>query len=96
MPAHVDAAYVLKRPVLSEKSTWAMNEQNRYAFVVDARATKDEIKAAIEKLYKVRVEGINTQRRKHKAKRFRTGVVIPSDTKKAIVKLHKDDKLEVF
>ena len=96
MPAHVDASYILKKPLLSEKSTWAMNEQNRYAFIVDARASKDEIRAAVEKIYKVRVEGVSTQRKKHKEKRFRTGVVIPADTKKAIVKLHKDDKLELF
>ena len=96
MPANVDASYILKKPLLSEKSTWAMNEQNRYAFIVDARATKDEIRSAVEHLYKVRVDTINTQRKKHKEKRFRTGVVVPSDTKKAIVRLHKDDKLELF
>jgi large subunit ribosomal protein L23 len=96
MPANIDSSYVLKKPLLSEKSTWAMSEQNRYAFIVDARASKDEIKAAVEKLYKVRVEGVNTQLKKHKSKQFRTGVVVPSDTKKAIVKLHKDDKLEMF
>jgi len=96
MPANVDSSYILKKPLLSEKSTWAMNEQNRYAFIVDARATKDEIKSAVEKIFKVRVEAVATQRKKHKTKRFRTGLVIPADTKKAIVKLHKDDKLELF
>jgi large subunit ribosomal protein L23 len=58
--------------------------------------TKTEIKSAVEKMYKVRVEGVNTIREKHKSKRLKFGVVIPAETKKAIVKLHKDDTIELF
>jgi large subunit ribosomal protein L23 len=96
MAAKVDAIHILKRPMLSEKSTYAMNELNRYAFVVDARASKDEIKAAVEKLYKVRVVGVNTMKQKHRTRALRFGVVKPADTKKAVVRLHKEDKLELF
>jgi large subunit ribosomal protein L23 len=96
MPANIDATYIIQRPLLSEKSTYAMNEQKRYSFVVDARATKTEIIDAIEKLYKVRVEGINTVREKHKSKRLKFGISTPATTKKAIVSLHKDDTIELF
>jgi large subunit ribosomal protein L23 len=81
---------------VSEKSTWALNEQQRYSFAVDRRATKDEIKAAIESLYKVTVVSVNTIMQKHKAKRYRTGIVVPMDTKKAIVTLKDGDKIELF
>ncbi|CAG0974240.1 50S ribosomal protein L23 [Phycisphaerales bacterium] len=93
---NIDPAYVVKKPLLSEKSTFAMNERKQYTFVVDPRATKTEIKAAIETLYKVRVEKVNTLIQKHKARRLRYGVVKPSPTKKAIVRLHADDTIELF
>ncbi len=96
MPANVDASYILKRPLLSEKSTFAMNEHNRYAFEVDRRASKTEIKSAVEKTYKVRVEGVNTITTKHKLKRTKFGVSLPADTKKAIVVINKDDKIELL
>ena len=95
MPANVAAEYIIKRPLLSEKST-AGNEQNRYAFLVDPRATKVEIKSAVEKLYKVRVEGVNTVMRRGKFRRLKYGLTQESTTKKAIVKLHKDDKIELI
>mgnify|MGYP001455886839 CR=1 FL=1 len=87
---------IIKKPLLSEKSTWAMNEQKRYAFLVDHRADKDQIKSAVEELYKVRVESVNTQVRKGKTRRTRTGLVQKSDTKKAVVRLHADDAIELF
>ena len=96
MPANIDSSYVLKRPLLSEKGTFAMNEQNRYAFIVDGRATKPEIKAAVEKIYKVRVEGVNTMTTKHRTKVNKFGAWKPAPTKKAVVRLHKEDKLELF
>jgi len=96
MPANVDASYILKKPLLSEKSTYGMNEQKRYSFLVDPRASKPEIKAAVEKIYKVRVVGINTQVRKNKTKRLKYGAVTPAPTKKAIVRLHADDTIDLF
>ncbi len=96
MPAHVHATHVLKRPLLSEKATYVMNEQNRYGFLVDPRATKDEIKAAVQEIYKVRVLGVNTQVRKGKWRRVKSGMRQESTTKKAVVRLHPDDKIELF
>ena len=53
----VDSIYVIKKPVLTEKSTEAMNEFGRYTFEVDRRATKTDVKEAVEKLYGVEVVG---------------------------------------
>jgi large subunit ribosomal protein L23 len=94
--AKLDATHVIKAPLLSEKSTWDMNELNRYAFVVDKHASKADIKAAVEKLYKVKVEGVNVQVRKGKQKRYKFGLTWESDTKKATVRLAKDQKIELF
>jgi len=96
MPANVDHGYIVKKPILSEKSTFAMNEHKRYTFLVDPRATKDEIKAAIQAIYKVRVTGVNTQVRKNKTKRLKFGAVTPAPTKKASISVHPDDTIELF
>lgn len=96
MPANVSAIHVIKRPLVTEKNTDAMNDAKRYAFLVDARASKDEIKAAVQELYKVRVLGVNTQVRKGKFRRYRHGMGQEATTKKATVRLHQDDTIELF
>ena len=92
----MEAHYVIKRPLLTEKSTFAMNERKQFSFLVDPRATKDDIKKAIEKIYNVRVVGINTQNRKGKHRRLKYGMVVESATKKATVRLHPEDTIELF
>lgn len=87
---------VIKRPLLTEKSTIAMNEQERYSFLVDPRATKTEIKAAIEKLYKVEVVKINTCIRKARDRRQRFGMVRGALSKKATVRLKEGQRIELF
>lgn len=96
MPAGIAPHYVIKRPLLTEKGTWGMNEQGRYVFEVDPRASKTEIKDAVEKLYKVRVEKVNTQVRKGKERRFKYGVTVEPKVKRAIVRLHEGDQIELF
>jgi large subunit ribosomal protein L23 len=96
MPANVNAIHILKKPLLSEKSTYGMNEHKLYAFLVDPRATKTEIKDAVQTIYKVRVESVNTQVRKNKTKMLKYGAVTPASTKKAIVRLHPEDSIELF
>jgi large subunit ribosomal protein L23 len=88
--------HIIKQPILTEKSTFAMNEQKKYSFLVAREASKDQIKQAVERLYKVRVTGVNTQNRKGKARRMRYGVVQETTTKKATVTLHADDVIELF
>jgi large subunit ribosomal protein L23 len=96
MPANVAAMYVIKHPLLSEKNTDQMTDHKRYTFLVDPRATKTEIKKAIEELYKVRVENVSTQIRKGGLRRMKYGAVEAPVTKKATVKLHPDDSIELF
>lgn len=92
----MESHYVIKKPLLSEKSTFAMNEQKRYAFLVDRTATKTDIKKAVEKMYGVRVTGVNTQVRKGKARRMKYGVVVEPLSKKATVRLHPEDTIDLF
>ena len=92
----MDATYVIKKPILTEKSTTAMNEDGRYTFLVDRRATKTEIKDAVESLYGVKVVGVTTQLRKGKERRLRYGWVTEKVTKKATVKLQEGQTIDLF
>ena len=92
----LDATVIVKKPLITEKSTWESNDRNRYAFEVDMRARKPQIKAAIEKLYDVRVERVSTQVRKGKFFRTRHGQAKSSDWKKATVQLHDEDRIDLF
>ncbi|MEM0982615.1 MAG: 50S ribosomal protein L23 [Planctomycetota bacterium] len=91
-----DPIYTVKRPVLTEKSTDAMNNLGQYTFEVDRRATKTEIKGAIESLYGVTVEGIRTRTLKGKVRRTRYGYVPAATKKTAIVRLKEGQSIELF
>ncbi|MEM1071664.1 MAG: 50S ribosomal protein L23 [Planctomycetota bacterium] len=91
----MDAAYVIKKPILTEKSTAGM-EMGKYTFLVDRRATKTDVKQAIEQLYGVKVEGVATQLRKGKVRRYRYGYATESSTKKATVTLAEGATIELF
>jgi len=88
--------HIVHKPLLTEKTTFASSEQNRHAFIVDTRATKTEIKAAIEELYNVKVEAVATVNRKERRRRYRYGYVPGKTTKKAIVRLREGDTIELF
>jgi len=88
--------YAIKRPLVTEKGTFAMNEQNRYTFEVDPRADKNEIKASIEALYKVKVEKVNTLTRRGKFRRMKYGMTQTPSTKTAIVRLKEGSTIELF
>jgi len=90
-----DPRDILKKPVVTEKST-SLLQNNKYTFVVDPRANKIEIKQAVEKTFKVKVEKVNTMNVKGKIKRVRRIPGRTPDTKKAIVTLKKGDKIEIF
>lgn len=92
----MDPLTVLKRPIVTEKSTFGMNERKQYCFLVDPRASKSDVKKAVETAYKVRVLGVNTQVRKGKWRRLRHGLMQEPTTKKAVVRLHPDDVIELF
>ncbi|MEE9403869.1 MAG: 50S ribosomal protein L23 [Algisphaera sp.] len=93
---HMDPTYIVKKPLVSEKSTWESTERNRYTFEVNMKAAKPQIKAAIEHLYGVRVERVATQVRKGKYFRTKFGPGKTSDWKKAVVYLHADDSIDLF
>ena len=85
---------VIVSPAITEKSTMA-SEQNQVVFNVAKKATKPEIKAAIEALFGVKVVGVNTLVRKGQVKRFRGTIGKQSDVKKAIVTLKDGDSIDV-
>ena len=88
---------ILYKPVISEKS-YALMDDGTYVFIVDPRATKIEIRAAVESAFGVRVSSVNTLVRKGKRKRQRRTSAFGKrpDTKRAIVRLVGDDRIELF
>jgi large subunit ribosomal protein L23 len=85
---------VIVSPVVTEKSTMA-SEQNQVVFNVARKASKPEIRAAVEALFGVKVTGVNTLVRKGKLKRFRGRVGQQSDVKKAIVTLAEGQSIDI-
>ncbi|WP_349367024.1 MAG: 50S ribosomal protein L23 [Nitratireductor rhodophyticola] len=85
---------VIVSPAITEKSTMA-SEYNQVVFNVDRKATKPEIKAAVEALFGVKVTGVNTLVRKGKVKRFRGTIGRQSDVKKAIVTLAEGHSIDI-
>jgi large subunit ribosomal protein L23 len=81
-------------PVITEKATIA-SENNQFVFRVARNATKPQIKAAIEKLFDVKVTAVNTLLRKGKTKAFRGVRGRQQDVKKAIVTLADGDRIDV-
>ena len=92
-----DPHNVLIRPVVSEKS-YSLMDNNVYVFVVDPRASKVEIRMAVEEAFGVRVASVNTMNRKGKRKRQRRVATMGKrpDTKRAIVRLVGDARIELF
>lgn len=82
-------------PVLTEKATF-LSEQNKVVFRVADNATKDEIAAAVEELFKVKVTKVNTLITKGKTKRFRGIMGRRSDVKKAIVTLAEGYSIDIM
>ena len=85
---------VIVSPAITEKSTMA-SEQNQVVFNVAKKATKPEIKAAVEALFSVKVTAVNTLVRKGKMKRFRGTVGRQGDVKKAVVTLADGHSIDV-
>ena len=85
---------VIRAPMVTEKSTMA-TENNQYTFKVATDSNKQDIKVAIEKLYKVKVEAVNTLNLKGKTKRFKGRKGKRNDVKKAIVRLAKGQTIDM-
>lgn len=85
---------IIKAPIITEK-TAKLKENNMYVFSVDIKANKTQIKTAIEKIFNVKVESVNTINVKPKKKRVGRYVGKTNKVKKAIVKLNKDSSIEL-
>ena len=85
---------IIRSPLITEKST-LISEHNQVSFRVPLEASKPEIKAAVEGLFKVKVTAVNTLRQKGKVKRFRGRPGKRPDTKKAIVTLAEGNSIDV-
>ena len=90
-PRHYD---VIVAPIITEKATVA-SENNQVVFKVRRNATKPQIKAAVEKLFDVKVTAVNTLLRKGKNKVFRGVRGVQQDVKKAIVTLADGHRIDV-
>ncbi len=84
----------LVRPVITEKSMLS-SEAGKVTFLVPLSATKDEVKAAVETIFNVKVNKVNTIRQFGKEKRFRGYVGQRSDFKKAVVTLAEGQNIDV-
>jgi large subunit ribosomal protein L23 len=85
---------IVRSPVITEKAT-AVSEHNQVVFRVRLDANKREIKAAVEGLFQVKVDAVNTIRVQGKTKRIKGRVGRRSDYKKAIVTLAEGSRIDV-
>ena len=86
---------VLVAPVVSEKS-YGLLDANKYTFLVRPDANKTEIKIAVERVFKVKVLGVNTLNRPGKTRRTRFGTGKRPDTKRAIVTVADGQRIDIF
>ncbi len=90
----MDVREVIKKPILTERSSRMGEKENKYSFHVDKRANRIEIRRAVEELFKVKVVRVNTVMVRGKKKRVRYHVGKTPDWKKAFVTLGEGDKIE--
>lgn len=90
-----DLADLVRRPIVTEKATMLL-EQNKYVFEVVLKATKPQIKAAIESLFDVKVTSVNTLRPPRKKRRVGKFVGYKPLYKRAIITLRAGDSITLF
>ena len=91
----MDARDILIRPIVSEKSTDLLQD-NKYTFLIPIKANKVQVHQAVEQIFKVKVQSVNTIRMIGKTKRMGKSVGKRSDYKKAIVPLVPGNQIEIF
>ena len=87
---------IIRKPLVTEKSTQLKDLSNQYAFEVDRKANKIEIQSAIERLFKVKVTDVRTSNVLGKMKRLGRKYGKRPDWKKAIVTLKEGDRIDFF
>jgi large subunit ribosomal protein L23 len=95
MPKQLHAYGIIMRPLITEKAQ-IMTGQGKYAFEVDKRANKMQIKEAVEVAFSVKVQEVNTSVMKGKRRRYGRALTKQPDWKKAIVTLAPGEKIELF
>ena len=93
----MDTKYLdtIKAPVITEKGSRLAQEEGKYLFKVDPKATKSDIKDAVEKIFKVKVESISTINVKPKKRRVGRYAGMTNKYKKAIVKLAEGQTIDL-
>lgn len=91
-----EAQKIIRRPLITEKSTSQKDESHQYAFEVDRNANKIEIRTAVERLFKVKVLQVRTINVLGKIKRLGRKYGKRPDWKKAIVTLREGDRIDFF
>ena len=91
----MDSRSLIKRPVITEKTTKLM-EENKYCFIVDPKANKTQIRQAVEEIFKVKVKSVNTLNTLGKIKRMGRYEGRRPSWKRAIVTLEKGNRIEFF
>ena len=92
----MNAQQIIRRPLVTEKSSIGREEENLVTFAVDPRANKHEIARAIEELFAVKVVDVHTMRQPRKKKRVGKHIGFKPEWKKAIVKLAEGQAIEFF
>jgi len=87
---------VIQRPLVTEKSTLGREERNEVAFAVDPRASKHDVRRAVEELFSVRVDDVRTMRMPRKTRRVGRFIGHRPQWKKAIVRLAEGQTIEFF
>jgi large subunit ribosomal protein L23 len=87
---------IIRKPLVTEKSTQQKESNNQYAFEVDRKANKIEIQSAVERLFKVRVVDVRTANVLGKMKRLGRKYGKRPDWKKATVTLKEGDRIDFF
>lgn len=87
---------VLVKPLLSEKSNRLRENGNKYSFQVTLKASKVDVKSAVEKMFEVKVVGVTTTVLRGKVKRRGNNIVKLPNTKKAVVTLAEGAKIALF
>jgi large subunit ribosomal protein L23 len=92
----LEAYQVILRPLITEKNVHKAERLSQYSFEINPKATKEDVRRAVETLFNVNVSKVRTQARrgKHRRYRFRMGEL--KSWKKAIVTLHKDQRIDFF
>ena len=87
---------VILRPLITEKNVHKAERLTQYSFEINTKATKDDVRRAVESLFDVKVLKVRTQLRRGKHRRYRFRMGETKGWKKAIVTLHPDNRIDFF